>query len=178
MKDFKQLFYLMKSLIKDNISIYDFEVETIDGRKIKLEEYKDKVLLIVNVASFCKFTPQYKELELLYQEYKERGLVILGFPCNQFENQEPNSNHDIKEFCSSTYNITFPLFSKIEVNGNDRAPLYSFLDQSTNNFFSGSSINWNFTKFLIDKKGEVFNRYSSVIQPLSIQSDIEKSLSK
>lgn len=178
MKNFELLFSLMKSLLKDKISIYDVEVETIDGKKIKLEEYKDKVLLIVNVASFCKFTPQYTELEQLYKQYKESGLVILGFPCNQFENQEPNSNYDIKDFCSSTYNITFPLFDKIEVNGSNRTALYSFLDQSSNDFFNDTSIKWNFTKFLIDKKGEVFKRYSSVIQPLSIEEDIERLLTQ
>ena len=157
-------------------TVYDFKVKTIDGNEITLSDYKGKVLLIVNVASKCGFTPQYKGLEALYEKYKDKGLVILGFPCNQFGSQEPGTNKEIKEFCSSTYNVTFPLFDKIEVNGDGAHPLYKFLTETVTGILGTKSIKWNFTKFLIDKNGVPIDRYGSSTSPESIAEDIEKLL--
>jgi len=168
----------MKNLLNSKVSLYDFEVETIDGKTINLCEYKNRVLLIVNVASNCKFTSQYKDLEHLYQKYKDDGLLILAFPCNQFCNQEPLSNEKIKNFCTSTYNVTFPIFSKIEVNGNNTHPLYKFLKSSMEMFLGPPSVKWNFTKFLVDKEGNIVKRYSTIIQPFSIEDDISKLLNQ
>jgi glutathione peroxidase len=144
-------------------SIYDIPLKNIDTQATTLKPYQGKVLLVVNVASKCGYTPQYAGLEALYQKYKEKGLVILGFPCNQFGGQEPGSNDEIKQFCSSKYQVTFPLFDKIEVNGPNRHPLYASLagDQSP---FPGN-IKWNFTKFLIGRDGKVRNRFDSSVKP-------------
>jgi len=153
-------------------SIYDFEAKTIDGSTAKLDAYKGKVLLIVNVASKCGFTPQYKGLEALYTKYKDQGLVVLGFPCDQFGHQEPGDENEIKSFCSLTYDVDFPMFAKIEVNGDGAHPLYKFLKSQEKGILGSESIKWNFTKFLVDKSGTVLKRYGSIDKPESIDKDI------
>ncbi len=160
-----------------NQSIYDFKVKTIDGKEISLSDYKNKVLLIVNVASHCGFTPQYKGLQELYKTYKDKGFEILGFPCNQFGEQEPGTNEDIKQFCSTNYGVTFPLFDKIDVNGENAHPLYKYLKTAKPGFLN-ESIKWNFTKFLVDRNGNIINRYWSKTTPDSLATDIEKLLNK
>ena len=144
-------------------SIYDIAVKDIDGKDTSLAAYKGKVVLIVNVASKCGFTPQYKNLEAVYQKYKDQGFVVLGFPCNQFGGQEPGTNEEIKQFCTSKYDVTFPLFDKIEVNGANRHPLYEALASETSPF--PGNIKWNFTKFLIGKDGKIVNRFDSKVKP-------------
>jgi glutathione peroxidase len=153
-------------------SIYDFEANTIDGQTLKLDAYKGKTLLIVNVASKCGFTPQYKGLEALYRKFKDKGLVILGFPCDQFGHQEPGDENEIKNFCSLNYDVTFPMFAKIKVNGDDAHPLYKFLKQEEKGILGTSGIKWNFTKFLVDKAGTVVKRYGSMDSPDSIEKDL------
>ena len=155
-------------------SIYDFTVKNIHGKTQSLSQYKGKVLLIVNVASECGFTKQYKGLEALYQNYKSQGFEILAFPCNQFGGQEPGSSEEIQKFCSSKFSVTFPLFEKIDVNGDNEAPLYLFLKEEAHGFFGTKSIKWNFTKFLVDKNGKVLERYGSSNKPSEISKDIEK----
>jgi glutathione peroxidase len=159
-------------------SIYDFKVKSIDGNEIKMEDYKGKVLLIVNVASQCGFTPQYEGLERLCQKYKEQGFVVLGFPCNQFAGQEPGTDAEIKNFCSTKYNVTFPMFSKIEVNGDNTNPLYVYLKQKAPGVLSTKDIKWNFTKFLIDKNGNVVERFAPATTPDAIDEHIAKLLKK
>ncbi len=153
-------------------SIYDFQAKTIDGAQQKLDAYKGKVLLIVNVASKCGFTPQYKGLEALYEKYQDKGLVILGFPCDQFGHQEPGDEKQIKEFCSLTYDVKFPMFAKIKVNGEDAHPLYKFLKSQEKGFLGTEFIKWNFTKFLVDKTGKVVKRYAPTDTPEKIEKDI------
>src|SRR5580765_134307 len=136
------------------MSIYDFKVKTIDGRETSLDSYRGKVLLIVNVASQCGFTPQYAGLEALYEKFQDRGLVVLGFPCNQFGKQEPGQETEIKQFCESKYGVKFPLFAKIDVNGAKAHPLYAYLKKEEPGFLGSQAIKWNFTKFLIDSKGK------------------------
>ena len=153
-------------------SVYDFEANTIDGQTLKLDAYKGKTLLIVNVASKCGFTPQYKGLEALYRKFKDKGLVILGFPCDQFGHQEPGDENEIKNFCSLNYDVTFPMFAKIKVNGDDAHPLYKFLKQEEKGILGTSGIKWNFTKFLVDKAGTVVKRYGSMDSPDSIEKDL------
>ncbi len=146
-------------------SIYEFTMNDIDNNPVAFEIFRNRVLLIVNVASKCGFTPQYKGLQELYQEFKDNGFSILGFPANNFLSQEPGTNSEIKQFCSSKYNVTFPLFSKISVKGNDMSPLYTFLTaKETNSGFSGS-IKWNFTKFLVDRAGNIVDRFSPMTRP-------------
>lgn len=157
-------------------TIYDFDLELIDGKTISMSEYKNKVILIVNVASKCGFTPQYKGLESLYQKYKDKGLVILGFPCNQFMSQEPASNEEIAEFCSLTYGVDFPMFKKIDVNGENTHPLYKYLKDEASGFLGTDIIKWNFTKFLVDKKGKVIQRFSPSTTPEDLEDDIKKLL--
>ncbi len=154
------------------MSIYDFEVKTISGEIITMNAFKNKVLLIVNVASKCGFTEQYAGLENLYQKYKDKGLVILGFPCNQFMNQEPLNEEEIKSFCSLTYGVTFPMFSKIDVNGENTHPLYQYLKEAKKGLLGSEAIKWNFTKFLVDKNGTVINRYAPATKPESLEVDI------
>lgn len=159
-------------------SVYDFTVKDIDGKEVSLKNYSGKVLLIVNVASRCGYTKQYTPLEALYEKYKDAGFEILAFPCNDFGAQEPGSNEEIKEFCSLTYKVTFPLFDKIKVLGEDKAPLYTWL---TSNSETGTDdISWNFEKFLIGKDGKIIKRYKSRIDPMSdlVTSDIDAALSK
>ena len=157
-------------------SIFDFEVVDINGKKVSLNTYKGKVLVFVNVASKCGLTPQYKELEALYQKYRDRGLVILGFPCNQFGAQEPGSEAEIAQFCSLEYAVTFPMFSKIDVNGANVAPLYAYLKSNAKGILGTEAIKWNFTKFLVDKSGSVVKRYAPTDAPVSLEKDIESLL--
>lgn len=159
-------------------SIYNFNLRTITNEETTLSKYKNKVLLIVNLASKCGFTPQYKELESLYKKHKDDGLVILGFPCNQFGNQETGNNKQILEFCKMNYNTTFPLFSKIDVNGKNAHPLYKFLKSEKSGFLGTKSIKWNFTKFLLDKNGNILERFSPSTSPLSFEDKIQKLLKK
>jgi glutathione peroxidase len=148
-------------------SVYDIPLQDIDGHATSLSAYKGKVLLIVNVASHCGFTPQYAALEAVYQKYKDQGLVICGFPCNQFGGQEPGSDAEIKQFCTSKYDVTFPMFHKLEVNGDGRHPLYVLLAGKDSPF--PGDIGWNFTKFLISRDGTILDRFSSKIKPDSDQ---------
>lgn len=162
----------------DQKSIYDFTVKSIDGKDVKMSDYKGKVLLIVNVASKCGFTPQYKGLEELYRIYQKDGLVVMGFPCNQFAGQEPGSNEEIKTFCKTNYDVTFPMFDKIDVNGDNTAPLYQFLKEQAPGILSTKDIKWNFTKFLIDKNGKVIERFAPATTPESIDEHIARLLKK
>jgi len=161
-----------------NMRIYDFNVTTIEGKEISMSHYKGKVLLIVNVASACHFTPQYEGLEKLYEEYKDDGFMILGFPCNQFGEQEPKDEDEIVFFCQGTYDVQFDMFSKIDVNGENTHPLYQYLKEQQSGFLWTKSIKWNFTKFLVDREGNVVERYGSSTKPESIKEDIEALLSK
>jgi glutathione peroxidase len=146
-------------------SVYDFTLNSIDGQPAPLAAYQGKVLLLVNVASKCGFTPQYKELEAIYEKYKDQGLVVVGFPANNFMAQEPGTNEEIKTFCTRTYNVKFPMYSKISVKGDDRAPLYQFLTDKTANPSTGGEIKWNFTKFLVGKDGKVIARFEPAVKP-------------
>jgi len=173
------IFLLLVTLLngKDTtMSIYDFNVTTIDAKEISLKKYKGDVLLIVNVASECGFTSQYEGLEKLYQEYKEQGFMVLGFPSNQFGEQEPASNEKIKFFCQGTYDVHFDMFAKIEVNGENADPLYKFLKKQQGGFLWMDSIKWNFTKFLIDREGNVVERYAPMTKPKELKKDIESRL--
>ncbi len=158
------------------MGIYDLSVRTIDGADQPLQTYAGKVLLIVNVASRCGFTPQYAGLEALWQQYGARGLVVLAFPCNQFGRQEPGTAAEIKEFCTRKYQITFPLFAKIDVNGAQADPLYTHLKAAAPGVLGSEAIKWNFTKFLLGKSGEVLQRYGSVETPEKISADIAVAL--
>jgi glutathione peroxidase len=158
------------------MSIYDFSAETLDGRPAPLKDYAGKVLLIVNVASKCGLTPQYEGLEALYRQYKDRGLVILGFPCNQFAGQEPGDAAQIQNFCSTTYDVTFPLFAKIDVNGPKAHPLYEYLKREKKGLLGSEAVKWNFTKFLIGRDGEVAQRFAPQTEPKDIAAAIEKLL--
>lgn len=172
------LLILSSSYAKDKtMSIYDFKVKNIDGKEVSLEKYKNKVLLIVNVASKCGFTSQYEGLEKLYNKYKDKNFMILGFPSNQFSNQEPGTNEEIKEFCSLTFGVNFDMFAKVDVNGENELPLYSFLKSQESGILGTQSIKWNFTKFLIDSKGKVIERYGSITKPMDIESEIKRLLS-
>lgn len=159
-------------------SFYDFGATSLEGQHVGMASFRDKVVLVVNVASKCGFTPQYTGLEEIYQKYRDRGFVVLGFPCNQFGGQEPGSATEIKQFCSLNYPVSFPIFSKIEVNGPNAHPLYEFLKKSQKGILGTEAIKWNFTKFLIDRKGNVVERYSPQTTPQSLIGDIEKLLSK
>lgn len=154
-------------------SVYDIPVTTIKGETKDLSEFKGQVMLIVNTASKCGFTPQFKGLESLYDEYKDKGLVILGFPCNQFLSQDPGSDADISEFCELNYGVTFPMFSKIEVNGPDTHPLYALLKSSAKGLLGSEKIKWNFTKFLVNAEGEILKRYAPNTEPKDIAKDIK-----
>lgn len=165
------------SYAKEQImSIYDFKVKDIDGKEISLEKYKNKVLLIVNVASKCGFTSQYEGLEKLYSKYKNENFMILGFPSNQFSNQEPGTNEEIKEFCTLTFGVDFDMFAKIDVNGKNESPLYTFLKSQESGILGTSSIKWNFTKFLVDSNGKVVNRFGSITKPADIEDEVKKLL--
>lgn len=155
---------------------YDFNVKTITGEERSMSDYKDKVVLIVNVASECGFTPQYEGLEELYKNYHKQGLEILAFPCNQFGGQEPGTPEQIQNFCKVNFDVTFPLFAKIDVNGKDTHPLYAYLKKKAPGILGTESIKWNFTKFLIDRQGHVITRYGSSTKPEELIKDIEKLL--
>ena len=154
------------------MDLYDIPLRAIDGATTTLDRYRGKALLIVNVASRCGFTPQYKGLEALYRKYKDRGLVVLGFPCNQFGSQEPESETAIREFCDAHYGVSFPLFAKIDVNGRNAHPLYRHLKSAKTGFLGREAIAWNFTKFLVGKDGEVLRRYGSRRTPEEIEKDV------
>lgn len=162
--------------MKTKENLYEYEVISASGETVPLSKYKGQVALVVNVASKCGFTPQYKGLEELYKKYKDQGFVILGFPCNQFGTQEPGNDSEIQQFCSLTYNVSFPIMSKIEVNGTNTAPVYNFLKSSAPGIFGTESIKWNFTKFLVGKDGKVVNRYAPNTDPADIETDIKKAL--
>lgn len=157
-------------------SVYDFSANSLDGRTIPLGDYRDKVLLVVNVASKCGFTPQYTGLESLYRRLNPQGLEILGFPCDQFGHQEPGDAKEIREFCSLSYEVSFPLFQKIEVNGAKAHPLYRYLKHAARGILGTERIKWNFTKFLIDRKGEVVKRFAPTDKPEDLGKDIEAQL--
>jgi len=146
-------------------SIYDIETKLLEGDPVALAEYKGKAMLIVNVASRCGFTPQYEGLQALYERYQDRGLEILGFPCNQFLGQEPGTEQEIREFCSSTYGVSFPIFRKIDVNGENRHPLYQILTDANDTDGNGGDVQWNFEKFLVSPEGEVVGRFRTMIKP-------------
>ena len=157
-------------------SIYDVPLKNIDGQPASLKDYQGKVLLVVNVASKCGYTPQYSALESLYEKYKDQGLVVVGFPCNQFGGQEPGSNEEIKQFCSSKYQVTFPLYDKIDVNGPARNPVYARLAGKESPF--PGDIKWNFTKFLVGRDGKILQRFESKVKPDSpeLTQALEKAL--
>ncbi len=157
-------------------TIYDFTVARLDGSPANLADYRGKVLLIVNTASACGFTPQYQGLEELYKKYQDKGLEILAFPCNQFGAQEPGNAEEIGAFCEKNYGVTFPLFTKIDVNGKDAAPLYEYLKSNAPGLLGSEAIKWNFTKFLINKDGAVVDRYAPLTKPEALVADIEKLL--
>ena len=157
-------------------TIYNFEAANINGENVSFSKYIGKTLLFVNVASKCGFTSQYKELEDIYRQYKDQGLEILAFPCNQFGSQEPGNAEEIKSFCELNYGVSFPLFSKIDVNGEEAAPFYSFLKESLPGILGSKSIKWNFTKFLVDKNGVPHSRYAPTDKPNDILEVIKKIL--
>lgn len=179
------------------MSVYDFSAKTISGKEVSLEEYKGKVLIIVNTASKCGFTPQYEDLEKIYQNYKEKGIEILGFPSNQFAEQEPGNNSEIQEFCKLNYGVSFQLFDKTDVRGTEAHPLFNYLTENTKfegfdlnhptgkilssflsekfpHFLEGDSVKWNFTKFLIDREGNIVGRFEPTTEPLAMIPAIEK----
>jgi len=160
-------------------SVYDFTLKSIDGQPTPLSEYHGKVLLLVNVASHCGYTPQYTALESLYEKYKDKGLVVVGIPANNFMGQEPGTNEDIKTFCTKKYNVSFPMMSKLSVKGDDKTPLYTFLTSKSSDPKFGGEIQWNFTKFLVDRNGNLVDRFEPATTPDSPQviSAIESALS-
>ena len=157
-------------------SIYDFTVKDIHGKPVKLDRYRDKVMLVVNTASNCGFTPQYKGLEALYEKFHGKGREVLGFPCNQFGGQEPGSEKEIAQFCELNFGVTFPLFAKVDVNGAAAAPVYKYLKAEKPGLLGSEAIKWNFTKFLIDREGNVVKRYAPNDTPEALAGDIEKVL--
>jgi len=160
------------------MTIYDFEAETLDGKIARLEAWRGQVLLIVNVASRCGYTPQYAGLEALYRRYRDQGFVVMGFPCNQFGGQEPGDSDEIRHFCSVTYDVTFPMFARVDVNGDDAHPLYRWLKAQKPGLFGSEAIKWNFTKFLVSRSGVVVGRYSSRESPRAIEPDIRRALAE
>jgi glutathione peroxidase len=182
MKNFLGALLLMSSVMSSALfgasNVLEFTLNSIDGKPAPLAAYKGKVVMIVNVASKCGFTPQYKGLEELYEKYKDQGLVILGFPANNFMGQEPGTNEEIKTFCSTKYNVTFPMYTKVSVKGTDQAPIYQFLTDKAANPSTGGEIKWNFTKFLVSRDGTVIGRFEPAVKPDSSEviSAIEKAL--
>ncbi|MDB5897421.1 MAG: glutathione peroxidase [Ramlibacter sp.] len=158
-------------------SIYDFEARQIDGRPVRLEQFRGRALLIVNTASACGFTPQFKGLEELHQAFGSRGLAVLGFPCNQFGSQDPGSDDEIAQFCELNFGVSFPMMSKVDVNGAKAHPLYQWLTREAPGLLGSKSIKWNFTKFLVGKDGQVIKRYAPQDAPASLAKDIEAALS-
>ena len=160
------------------MSVLDFNADNLQGQLVDLKQYAGKVLLIVNTASNCGFTPQYKGLEAVYQQFRDKGVEVLGFPCNQFGHQEPGTADEIGSFCEKNYGVTFPLFAKIDVNGKDAHPLYQYLKSKAPGLLGIEAIKWNFTKFLVKKDGTVFNRYAPLTTPAELVADIEKLLAE
>lgn len=160
------------------MSFYDMSVETADGSDFELGQLKGQVVLVVNVASQCGFTPQYAEIQELYAKYRDKGFCVMGFPCNQFGKQEPGSNDEIQEFCSTQFHVTFPVMAKIEVNGVDTAPVYNFLKESAPGLLGSKAIKWNFTKFLVDRSGKVVKRFAPMVKPKQMEAEIEAMLSR
>ncbi|WP_241475517.1 glutathione peroxidase [Priestia flexa] len=156
------------------MSVYKYSAKTIKGEQVSLSQYEDKVLVIVNTASKCGFTPQYKELQALYEEMKNQGVEILGFPCNQFGGQEPGSAGDIEQFCELNYGVSFPMFDKVDVKGEHAHPLFTYLAEEAPGVFGSKTIKWNFTKFLVNRQGEVIKRYAPQTSPKDIKKDIEE----
>jgi|SRR5215468_6291872 len=154
------------------MGIYDLSAKAIDGSEQKLDQFRGKLMLVVNVASKCGFTPQYKGLEALWKKYQGKGLVVLGFPCDQFGHQEPGDEEQIQSFCSTNYGVSFPMFAKIDVNGPNTHPVYQFLKSEAPGLLGTTSVKWNFTKFLVDRSGEVVKRYGSTDTPAKIESEI------
>jgi glutathione peroxidase len=161
-----------------NATIYDFTAKTLDGKELKLADFKGKVLLVVNTASKCGFTPQYADLEKLSEQYGSKGLAVLGFPCNQFGSQEPGNSSEIANFCQKNYGVTFQMFDKIDVNGDSAHPVYKFLKKNAPGALGSEAIKWNFTKFLVGKDGHVVKRYAPTVKPHEITADIEAQLAK
>jgi len=159
-------------------TLSDFTATTLTGAEQDLAAYAGKVVLVVNTASKCGFTPQFEGLEKLYEEYTDKGLVVLGFPCNQFASQDPGTSDEIGDFCQKNYGVTFPMFEKVDVNGDDAHPLYQWLKAEKGGLLGSQKIKWNFTKFLIGRDGQVVKRYGSTTKPESIAADIEKQLAK
>jgi glutathione peroxidase len=157
-------------------TVYDFSATTIEGQPVEMSTYRDKVLLVVNTASQCGFTPQYKGLQALHDKYASKGFAVLGFPCNQFGQQEPGSATDIQSFCETRYGVSFPLFEKVDVNGANAHPLFKYLEKAAPGIFGTEGIKWNFTKFLVDGSGNVVKRYGSNTEPKDIAKDIESLL--
>jgi glutathione peroxidase len=157
-------------------SFYDFKAKSLDGRDVDLSQYKGKTVLVVNTASKCGFTPQYEGLEKLYEEYKDKDVVILGFPCNQFGAQEPGGAEEIGQFCMKNYGVSFPMFEKIDVNGPNAHPLYNWLKDEKPGLLGSKNIKWNFTKFLIDKNGNVVDRFAPTTKPADLEAPIKKQL--
>ncbi|RFU65466.1 glutathione peroxidase [Peribacillus glennii] len=158
------------------MSVYDFEAKKIDGEVVSLNVFKGDVLLIVNTASKCGFTPQYDDLQSLYQKYKDKGLTVLGFPCNQFLGQEPGDELEIDSFCRLNYGVTFPMFAKVDVKGKEAHPLFEYLTENAPGVMGSKAIKWNFTKFLVDKEGNVVRRYAPQTKPFEIENDIKELL--
>ncbi len=158
--------------------IYGFKADSLGGAPVDLAQYRGKVLLIVNTASECGFTPQYKGLEAVYQQFKDKGVEVLGFPCNQFGRQEPGSADEIGAFCEKNYGVTFPLFAKIDVNGDNAHPLFRHLKSEAPGIMGTEAIKWNFTKFLVKKDGTVYKRYAPRTEPKELMADIEKLLAE
>ncbi len=158
------------------MSLYDHSARSLDGREVRLADYEGKALLIVNTASRCGFTPQYAGLEALRRAYKDRGFEVLGFPCNQFGAQEPGDADEIRGFCATTYDVSFPMFAKVDVNGPSAHPLYAYLKRAKPGLLGTQGIKWNFTKFLVDKKGRVVGRFAPAARPEDLQSAIERLL--
>jgi len=174
------LLFFAGALMAAEKTIYDFTLNSIEGQPVPLAAYKGKVIMLVNVASRCGFTPQYTALEAVYEKYKDRGFVIVGVPANNFGSQEPGTNQEIKTFCTTKYNVTFPMMSKVSVKGDDKTPLYQFLTDKAANPQTGGEIQWNFTKFLIGPDGRVITRFESKVTPDSpeVIAAIEKALAQ
>jgi glutathione peroxidase len=163
----------------ENQGVYNFSALSLDGREVSLVQYKGQVMVIVNTASRCGFTPQYAGLEALYRQYKDRGVMVLGFPCNQFGAQEPGTSADIAQFCEANYEVSFPLFAKIDVNGADAHPLYKFLKSEKSGILGAlglGAIKWNFTKFLVNRDGKVVGRYAPTTAPAELAPEIDRLL--
>lgn len=158
------------------MNFYDLEAELLNGKTVSMEEYRGKVVVVVNTASKCGLTPQYEGLENLYEKYREDGLVVLGFPCNQFANQESGTAGEIEEFCQVNYGVQFPMFSKVDVNGSDAHPVFKYLKSALGGGILGSKIKWNFTKFIIDREGKPVKRFSPVTKPEKMERTITKLL--